>query len=133
MLVWGADKGQELFSLKGHLHPVTGVAFSPDGKRILSGGGNIYDPGKVGEVKLWDAENGQDVVTLRAHRHNVKSVAFSPDGKPFLSTSQDRTIRVWDSETAQGLSSSEGTPRKLVLPCSAPTANGSSVAVRTKW
>ena len=36
MKVWDADKGQELLSLKGHTDLVTSVAFSPDGKRIVT-------------------------------------------------------------------------------------------------
>ncbi len=38
--------------LKGHTSPVYSVAFSPDGTRIVTGGGERNKPG---EVKVWDA------------------------------------------------------------------------------
>ena len=37
MKVWDADKGTEMLTLKGHTAWVTSVAFSADGKRIVSG------------------------------------------------------------------------------------------------
>ena len=35
--VWDADTGTEILTLKGHTGQVSSVAFSPDGKRIVSG------------------------------------------------------------------------------------------------
>ena len=53
---------------------VTSVAFSPDGKRIVSGSADQT-------VKVWDAATGQEPSTLKGHTGAVTSVAFSPDGK----------------------------------------------------
>ena len=50
------------------------MAFSPDGKRIVSGSDD-------NTVKVWDARTGQEVLTLKGHTDGVISVAFSPDGK----------------------------------------------------
>ncbi|MDP6599317.1 MAG: hypothetical protein QGI86_26165 [Candidatus Poribacteria bacterium] len=38
--VWNADTGQELLTLKGHDSSVNSVAYSPDGKRIATAGGD---------------------------------------------------------------------------------------------
>jgi len=66
------------------------VSFSPDGKRIISGG--------YGDtIKVWDAVTGKELMTLRGHDDWVWSVAFSPDGKRIISGSADSTIKVWDS------------------------------------
>ena len=43
--VWDAGKGTELLSLKGHTGMVNSVAFSPDGKRIVSGSGDEHGEG----------------------------------------------------------------------------------------
>ena len=62
---------------------MTSVAFSPDGKRIVSGSGDRT-------VKVWDATTGQETLTLKGHTRTVRSVAFSPDGKRIVSGSEDK-------------------------------------------
>ena len=54
------------------------MAFSADGKRIVSGSEDKT-------VKVWDAATGQEVLTLKGHTGQVTSVAFSPDGKRIVS------------------------------------------------
>ena len=49
--VWDAQTGQEMLTLKGHSQVgVRSVSFSPDGKRIVSGGGLFTET----EIKVWD-------------------------------------------------------------------------------
>ena len=77
--VWDAQTGQELFSFKGHEWRVNDVAFSPDGKRLVSGGDT---------VKVWDAQRDPSPLTLKGSDGSaVPSVAFSPDGKRLASGS----------------------------------------------
>ena len=70
------------------------MAFSPDGRRIVSGSEDQT-------LKVWDAETGQETLTLKGHTGSVYSVAFSPDGRRIVSGSQDGTLKVWDAETGQ--------------------------------
>ena len=77
-------------TLKGHVSGVWSVAFSPDGKRIVSGSGDKT-------IKVWDAMSGQEMLTLNGHTGNVMSVAFSQDGKRIVSGSYDDTLKVWDA------------------------------------
>jgi WD40 repeat protein len=99
------------FILK-HTHPVQGVSFSPDGKRIASGSGGKDAQGKLlpGEVKLWDAQTGREVLAFKGHTVGVTSVAFSPDGKRLASTAGDLyhpdkpgEVKVWDAQSGQEL------------------------------
>ncbi len=118
--VWDADKGQELFSLKGHTSPVSSVAFSPDGRRILTGSGGSFDAQHrplPGEAKVWDADKGQELFSLKGQTHQVSSVAFSPDGRRiltgtgsswFLGTTSSGEAKLWDADKGQELFALQG-------------------------
>jgi len=78
-------------TFRGHTSLVASVAFSADGKRIVSGS---WDK----TVKVWDADKGTEIRTLKGHIDAVNSVAFSADGKRIISGSWDNTVKVWDAD-----------------------------------
>src|SRR5262249_39783364 len=115
--VWNAETGHKMFTitLRPPSHPparervsVHSVAFSPDGKRIVSGGRDMM-------ARVWNADTGQLVMILerdpeRDWNENL-SVAWSPDGKHIVGGRDvprtidrrtgpwpvpDVTLRVWD-------------------------------------
>jgi WD40 repeat protein/tRNA A-37 threonylcarbamoyl transferase component Bud32 len=73
---------------------VTGIAFSPDGRRLASA---RYD----GAIQVWDAATGKETLTLRGHSSGVRGVAFSPDGRRIAAADEDRTVKVWDAATGR--------------------------------
>ncbi|KIJ30650.1 hypothetical protein M422DRAFT_186841 [Sphaerobolus stellatus SS14] len=86
---------QELLVFRDHTGSVQSVAFSPDGKYIVSGS---YDQ----TIRLWSVETGKAVgEPYQRHTYPVQSVAFSPDGKYIVSGSYDETIQLWSVETGK--------------------------------
>jgi WD40 repeat protein/tetratricopeptide (TPR) repeat protein len=87
-----------------HPKPVRAIAFSPDGRRAVSGSDG-------GTLKIWDTATGQEQVPLAGHPKSVSAVAFRPDGRAVASASWDGTVKVWDAATGQelyGVSDAEG-------------------------
>jgi WD40 repeat protein len=88
--LYSTTTGAEVRRLKGHARPTRGIAFSPDGLRLVTAGGSDHT------LKLWDPNTGEEILTLGPHPGIVTSVAFSGDGKRIVSSSQE-DVRVWDA------------------------------------
>jgi WD40 repeat protein len=78
--------------LCGHRGPVLCVAFTPDGQRVLSGGGD-------GSVLLWRAADGEELRCFEGQAGKVRAVACSPDGRTAFVGCADGTIRRWSLPT----------------------------------
>ena len=50
-------------------------------------------------IRLWDFVTYECMRTLQGHDHNVSSVAFMPSGDFLVSTSRDKTIKMWEVST----------------------------------
>jgi len=117
--VFDVATGTELMTLCGHSARVWSVAYSPDGKRIVSGS---FDQ----TVRIWDAVTGDELMVLRGHEKRVFSVAYSPDGKRIISGSYDGSIRVWDAEEGAEIRSLAGHDARIEAVAFSP--DGKSIA-----
>jgi WD40 repeat protein len=89
---------------------VEACAFSPDGRKIISGSGD-------GTLKLWDAANPVELRTLKGHGNWVYACSFSPDGRRIVSGSDNGKLKLWDAHTGRELRTLEG-HTAWVLACS---------------
>jgi WD40 repeat protein/serine/threonine protein kinase len=124
--VWDVATGDELVSLTGHVTTVQDVAFSPDGRTIASVGG-MYHGLVPAEVKLWDWRAGRESAnTFQGHTALVTAVAFIPDGRRLATASDDRTIKLWDTETGEDVLTLRGHTSGVVSLAASP--DGSQLA-----
>jgi WD40 repeat protein len=127
--VWEVGTGKEVFVLGEHTGTVNGVAFSRDGRRLVSCSGGFRvnlrgpgvlnplnlrsdDPKAVPEVKVWDAATGKELLTLSLP-DKPNSVAISRDGKVIATALQDSTARLYDATTGKELRVLRGHTRSL--------------------
>jgi WD40 repeat protein len=106
LTVWEVDTGRKCFAVTPNLHAATnrngttpyygelfiGVAFSPDGRRLVTSG-----TAAPGDVRVWDAGTGAELFTLRGLKEWADGVAWSPDGGRIAVAAWDRTVKVFDA------------------------------------
>jgi WD40 repeat protein len=95
--VWDATRGTLMRAFEGHSASTYSVAFSPDGRRVISGGSSAQEQ----NLKLWDTASGKPVRTFKGHSGEVRSVAFTQDGRSILSGGADQTLKLWDAATGK--------------------------------
>ena len=85
---------------------VIALDFSPDGKRLATGGGF---PSRGGEIYIWNVEDGSEELRIpMAHSDTVCSLAFSPDGDRLATGGTDRFARVFETGRGRELRALEG-------------------------
>ena len=82
---WPADT----HVFKGHSRGVNSVAYSSDGRFVVTGSDDKT-------AKVWDVASGACVATLEGHSDGVSSVAYSSDGRFVVTGSYDNTAKVRD-------------------------------------
>lgn len=88
------NKQSHIFN--AHKKAVTAVAFSPDGKHLVTG-----ETGHQPAVRVWDVAEKTQVAEFHGHKFGVNCVAFSPNSKEVVSvgTQHDMMINVWNWRT----------------------------------
>ncbi len=91
--LWDLEQ-DEVTTLGSHRDIVNSIAFSPDGKYLVSGSDDYT-------MKLWDVSGKRYLSTLShitdRFRSQIKAVAFSPNGQKIVSAGLH--IKIWDIHT----------------------------------
>jgi WD40 repeat protein len=85
-----------LSQIKVHTGPVFSLAFSTNGKMLVSGGS-----AEDHSVRVWDIPSASPHVLLSGNQKQVAAVGFSADATKVLSAGYDGTIRIWDLQGKQ--------------------------------
>jgi WD40 repeat protein len=94
--VWAMDTLQEKCTLAGQPDAGIALAFSRDGRWVVTGGGYINR-----RVRIWNLATCRLSQALTGHGHSVDAAEFSPDGRLLATGSGDDTIRIWEVATGQ--------------------------------
>lgn len=92
-------------TLAGHHRILLGfspLAWSPDGRNLLSASGGFLQPRGPCEFFLWDLATGS-YTNLAGHSNWLYAVAWSPDGRWLASACQDGTVGLWDANARTNL------------------------------
>ena len=90
--------GIPITTLTKHQRYVTALAFSPTGEYFVSGD-------EDGKLFLWCVEPWRELREFIGHTNRIAAVAFHPNDPRVITTSHDRTARVWDFESGEHLAS----------------------------
>jgi WD40 repeat protein len=87
--IWDVATGRVVRTLTGPAAGSWSVAWSPDGRVLVTGG-------EDGEIRLWEVMTGQERARLAGHEGPVSALAFTADGTRLISGGSDTTALVWD-------------------------------------
>jgi WD40 repeat protein len=91
--LWRAE-AQDFAEIGSESGGVLALAFSPDGRTLVSGG-------KSRVIRIWEVLSGKERKSFGGHPGWVRALAYSPDGKVIASGGTDGSVRLWDALTGR--------------------------------
>ena len=104
--LWDVAGEREVHRLEGHRHYVLDMAFSPDGRFLVTAGERATDfrgggdPVKIDQVFVWETATGNRVAGLPdGLPAGASTVAFSRDGRFLAAGLPEGAIQLWEAAT----------------------------------
>ncbi len=108
--LWDSSSFNSIAGFQGHMQGAHGVAFSPDGRTLGTGGGTDRDA-----VKLWHLSTHRELMTLPAEGSLFRIVIFSPDGQWLATRSMEGKLYLWYAPPWAEIEAAEkGLPSKQI-------------------
>jgi WD40 repeat protein len=95
--LFSAATGRESIAFKGHTGAARSLAFSSDGKRLLTGSQDRT-------ARIWDSATGKELLALPRQASWINGVAFNPDSTQLATCTIAGTVKLWDAATGQEIS-----------------------------
>lgn len=135
--MWDLRTGRSIMTLDGHVRGIYGLDISPNGYHIATGSAD-------GTIKLWDLRQHKCIFTIPAHTTIISDLKFynanampaisedltSATGMYLVSSSYDRTIKVWNADTWTHIKTLEGHPDKVM---SVDVAPNDKYIISSSW
>ncbi|KAG2047278.1 WD40 repeat-like protein [Suillus hirtellus] len=92
--IWNTKTGELVATLKGHTWTVNCLAWTKDGRTLISGSDDK-------SIRTWNTKTWKQTALLEAHTDWVQAIAISPNEHILTSASWDNTVLLWDLDNGQ--------------------------------
>lgn len=89
--LWDLQTGEVIHTIKRDSGILKSLAFSPDGKMLIS-------TGLSQRIELWNTITGEQIREYVAHAYAVNALVFGADGKTFASGDRGKTVQIWNAD-----------------------------------
>lgn len=105
--IWDTATGKQVRQLAGHVGSINGVAFSANGRVLVSAGGYNDET-----LRWWDTTTGQNLRTIKIPY--AYEMGVSPDGETIATAGSDG-IRLWDMKSGKAVGHLKGKAYRVIF------------------
>ena len=97
--IYDFSNGKLVKTLDGYETAIQSLVFSADGSMLVGGESLHYEP----KVIIWDTKKWQIKNKIKGHENGISLVAFTQDKKNIITSSWDKSIRIWDIKSGKNI------------------------------
>lgn len=105
---WSVTRGEDVQVFDTGIDQVNGLAFSPDGSRLVTGGRVGSWAGGYGQLRVWDLKSGRPLMESERSQRRYQRIAFSPNGRMVAARISGNQIHIFQVKSGRRLLTLEG-------------------------